>query len=352
MSSLGLLEQIYSVLFILLLAGVLIPLFFRIRTLGKERMSIADPEVPLIIRISKSLLPMGWLFLALGTPFMLFIASPLGSLVPGWSPWALWLTILGWMVVGILLRKKVTRSTVFNPMKKIAMMAITVFLLVSGLYILFKVPDIYAYPSTEKSLIVDLPVRGTWSAGHAGGTTLVNYHCAYPSQRYAMDIVKVNEDYEFYKNEGLDVEDFYTLDENIYSPVDGTVAYAEDGHPNEAVSFAPDNPENPAGNHVVIRISDSAFVYLAHLNNGSVAVKEGDVVRRGDLIGRAGNSGNTSWPHLHMHIQNIPEFDMKRAEALPYRFSKIRRRRIAFWHTAENAYLLRNDLFSDAKQAD
>src|SRR3546814_15367827 len=47
---------------------------------------------------------------------------------------------------------------------------------------------------------------------------------------------------------------------------------------------------------------------LAHLRRGSVAVEAGQQVAAGDELGRCGNSGNTSEPHLHLHLQDAPVF--------------------------------------------
>ena len=52
-----------------------------------------------------------------------------------------------------------------------------------------------------------------------------------------------------------------------------------------------------AGNHVMIQ-SASAVALLAHLRRGSLAVKSGEQVRTGQIIGAVGNSGNSLVPHL------------------------------------------------------
>jgi murein DD-endopeptidase MepM/ murein hydrolase activator NlpD len=70
--------------------------------------------------------------------------------------------------------------------------------------------------------------------------------------------------------------------------------------------------KNVAGNHVVVRCGD-ADVWLAHLRRGTVAVRSGASVTRGALLGRAGNSGNTTEPHLHVHAE-------RGGRAVPVRF--------------------------------
>jgi murein DD-endopeptidase MepM/ murein hydrolase activator NlpD len=47
---------------------------------------------------------------------------------------------------------------------------------------------------------------------------------------------------------------------------------------------------------------------LAHFQRGSVAVKAGDRVQRGQLLGKCGNSGNSSEPHLHYQLQHSAIF--------------------------------------------
>lgn len=60
---------------------------------------------------------------------------------------------------------------------------------------------------------------------------------------------------------------------------------------------------HPAGNHVVIQLETSTYLYISHLQKGSIVVNEGEQVAEGQLIGRCGNSGRTSEPHIHIHHQ-------------------------------------------------
>ena len=69
------------------------------------------------------------------------------------------------------------------------------------------------------------------------------------------------------------------------------------------------DPKNPAGNHVVIQIGEALFLFLAHLKQDTVTVKPGEGVRRAQTVGLCGNSGNTDFPHIHLHIQDSPIFN-------------------------------------------
>jgi murein DD-endopeptidase MepM/ murein hydrolase activator NlpD len=61
--------------------------------------------------------------------------------------------------------------------------------------------------------------------------------------------------------------------------------------------------KNPAGNYVLLDHGDGEYSLLAHLIPGSLAVKPADRVVAGQLLGRCGNSGHSSEPHLHYHLQ-------------------------------------------------
>ena len=62
------------------------------------------------------------------------------------------------------------------------------------------------------------------------------------------------------------------------------------------------------------------MAYLAHMQRNSVRVAVGDVVKPGDVLGLVGNSGNTSEPHLHIHVQNVADFFDPNAVGLPLEF--------------------------------
>ena len=102
----------------------------------------------------------------------------------------------------------------------------------------------------------------------------------------------------------------------LYAPADGVVSESVDGISDNTPGVM--NPSAPAGNHVVIDHGNGEFSLLAHFRSGTVVPKAGDHVKRGDLLGRCGNSGNTSEPHLHYHLQNAPHFG--ECEGLPAQF--------------------------------
>ncbi len=97
-----------------------------------------------------------------------------------------------------------------------------------------------------------------------------------------------------------DPRQYHVFGREVKAPCGGEVIHAEDGHPDRAAG-EPDR-DSFAGNHVILRCG--AFdVVLAHFTPGSLAVKEGDRVRAGTFLARAGNSGASDAPHLHVHAQ-------------------------------------------------
>ena len=75
--------------------------------------------------------------------------------------------------------------------------------------------------------------------------------------------------------------------------------------------------------HVVLRTAADEFVFLAHLQQGSIDVKEGDKVKTGEFLGLTGNSGNSFGPHIHIHAQDEQDFFSRTATGLPLPFTGI-----------------------------
>lgn len=156
------------------------------------------------------------------------------------------------------------------------------------------------YFFTGEPVRLAFPLRdGVYVVGQGGNSPLVNYHNAYASQAYALDILALNA--AGARAAGLypsELSRYAIFGHGVYSPCDGIVTKAVDGLPD--LTPPESDPANPAGNHIVIRC-EGVNVILAHLREGSVSVSEGERVGTGQLLGAVGNSGNTTEPHLHVH---------------------------------------------------
>lgn len=171
-----------------------------------------------------------------------------------------------------------------------------------------------SYTTDEQAIELEFPLHnGTYYVGQGGDHVQMNYHHAYEPQKYALDILKLHP--LGYRATGLtpkDLEKYEIYADELFSPCNGTVL--------EAVNDLPDllppatNPDQPAGNHVALRCEGvDAVIYLAHMQHGSLTVKAGDAVQVNQLMGRVGNSGNTSEPHLHIHAE-------KDGQGIPIKF--------------------------------
>ena len=136
-------------------------------------------------------------------------------------------------------------------------------------------------------------------------------------------------------------EDYYCWEEPIVAPISGEVIrVAGDWHDhkytnlwntikiwyNATFRFRP-KKENGildirpnAGNHVMIKSDTGYIVFLAHLKNNSISVRQGQRVEQGERLGLVGNSGNSTAPHLHINLFDQME-DPFTAKVLPFVFS-------------------------------
>lgn len=160
-----------------------------------------------------------------------------------------------------------------------------------------------------------LPFDGEWAVIWGGRTVEQNYHAATVDQRFAYDLVVIR-DGRRHRGDPTDNASYHCWGVPVVAPAAGRVVVARDGiadnRPGEV------NPSEPAGNHVVLDHGNGEFSFLAHFREGSVKVAVGDVVEAGTVLGECGNSGNSSEPHLHYHLQSTPT--LGEGEGLPAQF--------------------------------
>jgi len=133
-------------------------------------------------------------------------------------------------------------------------------------------------------------------------------------------MVIVNEKGLSYKTNGKSNEDYYAFGKELLAPCDGEVVLVVDGVKDNVPGIL--NPIYIPGNTVIIQTANKDYLFFAHFKQHSIVVKQGQKVKQGDLLGLCGNSGNSSEPHLHFHIQNVE--DMNLATGVKCYFDKIR----------------------------
>lgn len=74
--------------------------------------------------------------------------------------------------------------------------------------------------------------------------------------------------------------------------------------------------ETVDGNHIVLDLGGGVYAFYAHLRKGSMQVKVGDKVTRGQQLATLGNTGNSNAPHMHFHLMDSPS--VLGSNGLPY----------------------------------
>jgi murein DD-endopeptidase MepM/ murein hydrolase activator NlpD len=151
---------------------------------------------------------------------------------------------------------------------------------------------------------LSLPFRGRWLVAWGGDTKELNQHHDTPNQRFAFDFLGVDEKGNTRKGQAQMNEDYFAFAREILTPADGIVTDVISGVRDNVPGSM--NPYSALGNAVFIQHREHEVSVLAHLKLGSIKVKVGDKVKRGQVIALCGNSGNSSEPHLHYHLQNTP----------------------------------------------
>jgi murein DD-endopeptidase MepM/ murein hydrolase activator NlpD len=150
-----------------------------------------------------------------------------------------------------------------------------------------------------------LPFDGEWFVFWGGRSIEQNYHAAVSDQRFAYDFVVIR-DGASHRGDGTRESHYFCWGRPVLAPAKAKVLTVE--------RLLADNPPgvmdaaNPAGNHLILDLGDGEYALLAHLKANSISVEKGDDVEPGQTLGECGNSGNTSEPHLHFHLQDHPEF--------------------------------------------
>ncbi|MPZ56831.1 MAG: peptidoglycan DD-metalloendopeptidase family protein [Rhizobiales bacterium] len=160
-----------------------------------------------------------------------------------------------------------------------------------------------------------LPFAGEWFVFWGGRSVMKNYHAAAPDQRFAYDFLVAREG-GTHSGDPSSNQSYFCFGEPILAPGDGTVVAVEGSIADNIPAQMNYRPS--LGNHVIIDHGNGEHSFLAHLQRGSVQVKLDDTVRSGNRLGRCGNSGRSSEPHLHYHLQTTPRF--RAGEGLPAQF--------------------------------
>lgn len=96
---------------------------------------------------------------------------------------------------------------------------------------------------------------------------------------------------------------------DVLASAPGVVMRTRDGRPDVSVRdpAAPSVAGRECGNGVSLDHGGGWSTQYCHLARGSIAVRPGDRVETGDVLGRVGLSGNTEFPHVHLAVRHDGE---------------------------------------------
>ena len=143
------------------------------------------------------------------------------------------------------------------------------------------------------------------------------------AETFAIDFVRVDGN-RFYAGDGTKNAQYAYFGVPIHAVAAGTVVALHDGM-DDSIPFKPPTtvhkPEDFGGNYVLVRQATGVYAFYAHLRKGTVAVAVGRKVRAGEVIGRLGNSGNSTNAHLHFGLLDRPDFVT--GYSLPFVFARF-----------------------------
>jgi hypothetical protein len=144
---------------------------------------------------------------------------------------------------------------------------------------------------------VPVPLNGLWYIGQ-GAMTHGTHQGIWAYDMYIAD----NELKPESPKGSMNLTDNYSFGQPIFAPVAGTVYSLDNSNPDHT-PYDPSSPGPP--NFLFEQIPANLGLLYSHIKQGTVAFAQGNAVPAGAVVGRVGNSGSPSWPHLHFEARNI-----------------------------------------------
>jgi hypothetical protein len=205
--------------------------------------------------------------------------------------------------------------------------------------------------------VLEPPVRGAeWQASDGPSNDRDNHHRrgllvldGRPtiSRRFATDWF-LKKDGHSYKGDLHDRPSHHSYDQPVFAVARGTVVSTRDGRPDNVPGFYPDftppadlSLDTATGNLIIVDLGDGLFAHYYHLQPGSLRVKPGDRVARGQPLARIGTSGDSNVPHLHFEVTTSPKQLV--GEGVPYIIHSFRAKTPdGAWQTFSRELPMRN----------
>jgi hypothetical protein len=145
------------------------------------------------------------------------------------------------------------------------------------------------------------------------------------AQRYAIDFLQIDDEPSTFAGDPASNGSYFVYGAPVLAVKAGRVVATRDTVPDNTPPDIPPEAltrEGAPGNFVMLDLGGDRFAMYGHLQPGSVSVRPGDRVRRGQVLARVGNSGNSTEAHLHFHVTDGPSF--LGANGVPYVFDRFR----------------------------
>jgi hypothetical protein len=169
---------------------------------------------------------------------------------------------------------------------------------------------IAAFASPAAAQQLSLPFAGRWFVLRGADSSTVNDQVPVTPPSYGLDFAKAGDPGQraLSRPGPTKLEDYYSWGAPVLAPADGDIVSLVDTLPDNAVGLK--DASNPFGNNVILRVAPDRYVVLAHLQRGTVGVKIGTHVKRGEPLAHCGNSGDSDFPRIHMHLQDSPTLNV------------------------------------------
>lgn len=170
--------------------------------------------------------------------------------------------------------------------------------------------------SRQKPVVLSPPLRGPrWVAAngcctmnaHRGATLAIDGTVRVP-ERFAIDFVQLDSGDRLFNGPKEDLFSYGYYRAPVLAAAPGRVVGVKRNLPEQIPGSLPPDAtiQMAGGNYVVVNIGKGRFAFYAHLATGTLRVRKGQKVKRGQVLGLLGNTGNTDGPHLHFHVMNSP----------------------------------------------
>jgi len=180
-------------------------------------------------------------------------------------------------------------------------------------------------------IVLSPPLRGgpwaavrepSWERGHRRVIFTVDGHSRIPG-RFAVDFILLDSAGKYARGDEDSIRNWYGYAAEVLAVADGVVVKTRDDFvESPTLSAHPKYPaEQATGNFICLKIGEGRFVFYEHLQPGSIRTRPGQKVKRGQLIARLGFTGQTTGPHLHLHVADSDS--PLGAEGLPFVFDRF-----------------------------